>query len=55
MRIGYACVSIKEQSLSMQVDALKNRPPGNPAPYEKKQFAHTLAWRTDTGRLLFGG
>jgi hypothetical protein len=36
-------------------EILKNRPPGNPAPYEKKQFAHTLAWRTDTGRLLFGG
>jgi len=26
-------------------DLLKNRLPGNPAPYAKKQFAPTLAWR----------
>ena len=43
------------RQLKSDNDLLKNRPPGNPAPYEKKQFAHTLAWRTDTGRLLFGG
>jgi transposase len=41
--------------LEEEVAFLKNRLPGNPAPYEKKQFAHTLAWRADTGRLLFGG
>jgi transposase len=45
----------ENEQLRMEREILKNRSPGNPAPYEKKQFAHTLAWRTDTGRLLFGG
>jgi transposase len=41
--------------LSEERHLLKNRLPGNPPPYAKKQFAVTLVLRADTGRLLFGG
>jgi hypothetical protein len=41
--------------LEEEVAFLKNRLPGKPAPYAKKQFALRLIWRADTGRPLFGG
>jgi len=45
----------ENQQLRMEREILKNRLPGNPPPYAKKQFALTLVLRADTGRLLFGG
>jgi len=48
---------LKRENARLQEEEafLKNRLPGNPPPYAKKQFALTLVLRADTGRLLFGG